>query len=309
MDFLIWFFIIVIPLLFVVFAYFVVDYYLEHKKTQDIIKRLIVDNIKIIDKSKQNDFVDFRKTNWLRSKLNFAGFLHFSAEYVFIVISLAFGALAAILIYFVIPHILTLVICFFLFASFPYVILLKIISLRQEEFNESLKEAIDKVTSMMKSGVGFEQALRKAVITCKSDFARNVLNIYLNEKDIIGEVKAFEKMFILVDSKELRIFYLTIMIGRQSGGKFSNTLDKLRKTLQDQGELKQEIISSTKEIKVGTYMILGLVVFIYIMMNKSLDGTLDAHFFGSTEGKIQMFFIALWVGFGLFVNSLLTKVK
>jgi len=309
LDFLIWFFIIVIPLLFVVFAYFVVDYYLEHKKTQDIIKRLIVDNIKIIDKSKQNDFVDFRKTNWLRSKLNFAGFLHFSAEYVFIVISLAFGALAAILIYFVIPHILTLVICFFLFASFPYVILLKIISLRQEEFNESLKEAIDKVTSMMKSGVGFEQALRKAVITCKSDFARNVLNIYLNEKDIIGEVKAFEKMFILVDSKELRIFYLTIMIGRQSGGKFSNTLDKLRKTLQDQGELKQEIISSTKEIKVGTYMILGLVVFIYIMMNKSLDGTLDAHFFGSTEGKIQMFFIALWVGFGLFVNSLLTKVK
>ncbi len=309
MDFLIWFFIIVIPLLFVVFAYFAVDYYLEHKKTQDIIKRLIVDNTKIIDKSKQNDFVDFRKTNWLRSKLNFAGFLHFSAEYVFIVISLAFGALAAILIYFVIPHILTLVICFFLFASFPYVILLKIISLRQEEFNESLKEAIDKVTSMMKSGVGFEQALRKAVITCKSDFARNVLNIYLNEKDIIGEVKAFEKMFILVDSKELRIFYLTIMIGRQSGGKFSNTLDKLRKTLQDQGELKQEIISSTKEIKVGTYMILGLVVFIYIMMNKSLDGTLDAHFFGSTEGKIQMFFIALWVGFGLFVNSLLTKVK
>jgi tight adherence protein B len=36
---------------------------------------------------------------------------------------------------------------------------------------------------------------------------------------------------------------------------------------------------------------------------------LDAHFFGSTEGKIQMFFIALWVGFGLFVNNLLTKVK
>jgi len=309
LDFLVWFFIIVIPVLFVTSAYFALDYYLEHKKTQDIIKRLIVDNTKIIDKSKQNDFVDFRKTNWLRSKLNFAGFLHFSAEYVFTVISLAFGALAAILIYFVIPHILTLVICFLLFASFPYVVLLKIISLRQEEFNNSLKEVIDKVTSMMKSGVGFEQALRKAVITCKSDFARDVLNIYLNEKDIIGEVKAFEKMFILVDSKELRIFYLTIMIGRQSGGKFSNTLDKLRKTLQDQGELKQEIISSTKEIKVGTYMILGLVVFIYIMMNKSLEGTLDAHFFGSTEGKIQMFFIALWVGFGLFVNNLLTKVK
>jgi tight adherence protein B len=305
----IWFFIVVMPVLIVSFGYFAGSYYIEHKKTQEIIHKLILENTKILDKNKQKDFVDFKKTNWLRSKLNFAGFLHYSAEYVFIMITLGFGVLSAVLVYLVIPSFITLIVCFLLFSMFPYIVLSKIISMRQEEFNVSLKELIDKVTSMMKSGVGFEQALRKAVSTCKSQFAQDVFNIYLNEKDIIGEVKAFEKMFILVDSKELRIFYLTIMIGRQSGGKFSNTLDKLRKTLADQGELKQEIISSTKEVKVGTYMILGLVVFIYYMMNMSLENSLNAHFFGSTEGKIQLFFISLWVAFGLFVNNLLTKVK
>jgi tight adherence protein B len=191
----------------------------------------------------------------------------------------------------------------------PLILLLKLASLRQEEFNTNLKEIIDKTTSMMKSGVGFEQALKKSVVTCKSDFTRDVFNIYINEKNIIGEDKAFEKMFKLVDSKELRIFYLTISIGRQSGGKFSNTLEKLRKTLRDQGEIKQEITSSTKEIKVGSYMILALVVIIYVMMNHSLDNKLDEHFFGTGEGKIQMFFIALWVAFGLFVNNMLSKVK
>lgn len=185
----------------------------------------------------------------------------------------------------------------------------KIISNRQEEFNYGLKVIIDKVTSMMKSGVGFEQSLTKAVMTSKSKFTKDTFNIYLMEKDIIGENKAFEKMFKLVESKELRIFYLTISIGRQSGGKFSNTLEKLRKTLHDQGEIKQEITSSTKEIKVGSYMIIGLVIFTYEMMDSSLNGVLDRHFFGSNEGQIQMFFIAVWVAFGLFVNNLLTKVK
>jgi tight adherence protein B len=161
----------------------------------------------------------------------------------------------------------------------------------------------------MKSGVGFEQALKKAVATSRSKLTKETFEIYLNEKDIIGEDKAFQKMFTVVESKELRIFYLTISIGRQSGGKFSNTLEKLRKALHAQGEIKQEIVSSTKEIKVGSYMIIGLVLFIYKMLNSSLDGVLDEHFFGSSEGQIQMFFIICWVVFGLFVNSMLSKIK
>jgi tight adherence protein B len=113
----------------------------------------------------------------------------------------------------------------------------------------------------------------------------------------------------MVESKELRIFYLTISIGKQSGGKFSNTLVKLRKTLHDQGEIKQEITASTKEVKVGSYMIVGLVIFIYKMMDSSMDGVLDEHFFGTSQGQVQMFFIIIWVSFGIFINSMITKIK
>ncbi len=116
-------------------------------------------------------------------------------------------------------------------------------------------------------------------------------------------------MFDIIESKELRIFYLTISIGRKSGGKFSNTLEKLRKTLHDQGEIKQEITSSTREVKIGTYMIIALIFFTYIMMNNALDDALNRHFFGSDIGKLQMFFIIVWVAFGIFINSLLTKIK
>ena len=116
-------------------------------------------------------------------------------------------------------------------------------------------------------------------------------------------------MFELVESKELRIFYLVISIGRQSGGKFSNTLETLRKTLHNQGRIKQEITSSTREIKVGTFMILGLTVGIYLMMDSVFKGALNKHFFGSSDGKLQMFFIILWVSFGLFINNMMAKIK
>jgi tight adherence protein B len=273
-----------------------------------IINTLINTNTKIIDKNNV-DYSDNDETKFLVKKLKFAGFSSKGADYIFIVICLLFGLLISSFIFFIAKSKIIFIFTFLIFIFLPYLILVKIIKVREEEFNFSLKEIIDKVTSMMKSGVGFEQAFKKSILTSKSELSKKIFNIYIHEKAVIGEDKCFDKMFKLVESRELRIFYLVISIGRKSGGKFSNTLEKLRKTLHDQGEIKQEITSSTKEIKIGTYMIIGLIVFTYIMMDNALNNSLNAHFFGSSTGKIQMFFIILWVAFGLFINSLLTKIK
>ncbi|PLY04800.1 MAG: hypothetical protein C0625_15590 [Arcobacter sp.] len=301
--------IVIIPILVILISIFAYNFYLEFNKRSKIINQLSKDNHEILEEKKRQSIFSKEERNWLGKKLAYAGFISPFSETIFLIVSGFFGFLAATFINFAITNPLVFLISWIIFSFFPLLVLKKIIDNRQEEFNFGLKVIIDKVTSMMKSGVGFEQALRKSVVTSKSKFTKDTFNIYLIEKDIIGEDRAFEKMFKLVESKELRIFYLTISIGRQSGGKFSNTLEKLRKTLHDQGEIKQEITASTKEIKVGSYMIVGLVIFIYEMMDNSMEGVLDEHFFGTSEGQIQMFFICVWVAFGLFVNNLLTKVK
>ncbi|MGA1932939.1 type II secretion system F family protein [Arcobacter sp. YIC-464] len=308
MDSLVLFFIIVIPVLLISFSFYLYSFYIKMNQQKVIINTLVNTNSKILDNNRtDNTFED--DANFLRKKLRFAGFSTQGAEYVFILICIGFGLLASFFIFLIAGSKIIFICTFLIFMGFPYLILVNIIKARQEEFNFALKEIIDKVTSMMRSGVGFEQALKKSILTSKSKLAQKVLGIYINEKSVIGEDKCFEKMFKIIESRELRIFYLTISIGRKSGGKFSNTLEKLRKTLHDQGEIKQEITSSTKEIKVGTYMIIGLIIFTYMMMNSALNNSLNAHFFGSDIGKIQMFFIIVWIAFGLFVNSLLTKIK
>ena len=302
-------FVLFVPILIVALSYYSFQLYKGYNRKQVMINILSDSTNQILDEGKKKHISINDDISPIKQKLNFAGFPHMYAEYIFIGISIGFGVLVGFFIYIVMGSAIALVISSAVFALFPMLVLNKIIANRQEEFNFGLKSIIDKVTSMMKSGVGFEQAFKKSILTTKSQFTKEVFNIYIKEKDILGEEKVFEKMFKLVESKEFRIFYLVVSIGRQSGGKFSNTLETLRKTLHDQGTIKQEITSSTKEIKIGTYMIIALTVGIYIMMDGVFDGALNEHFFGSGDGKLQMFFIVIWVAFGLFVNNMMTKIK
>jgi tight adherence protein B len=276
------------------------------------VQKLLIDTLsaednEILDKKEQRQLKI--EKSWLLQQLYYAGYTNASAEYTFIAIAFTFGFVGSFFLFTTINSIPVFIITFFILAAIPLLILKKIVKLREEEFNLSLKEIIDKVTNMMRSGVGFEQALQKSILTTKSEYAQKLFSIYLNEKNVIGEEMAFLKMFDLIESKELRIFYLVVSIGKQSGGKFSNTLETLRKTLHSQGEIKQQITSSTREIRVGSYMIIGIIVFIYILMNNSMNNVLNEYFFYDDKGKVQMFFIALWVALGLFVNNLLTKIK
>ncbi|MEA3289159.1 MAG: type II secretion system F family protein [Campylobacterota bacterium] len=302
-------FLIIIPVLTVVTSLYVYLLYKESNRKRFIVNMLSDSSAYILEKDKKNTLDVNAAASFIKLKLSHAGFLHPQAEIMFYFVSFAFGLLVGAFVFLIMGSMIAFIVSFLVFTLFPYLGISKLIANRQEEFNFGLKGIIDKVTSMMKSGVGFEQAFKKSILTTKSKFTRDVLSIYMNEKDIIGEERSFEKMFTLVESKELRIFYLVIKIGRESGGKFSNTLETLRQTLHAQGTIKQEITSSTKEIKVGTYMIMGITVGLYMMMNGVFEGALDEHFFGTDEGKLQMFFIIVWVSFGLFINNMMTKIK
>ena len=301
-------FIVLLPVLIVALIYMIYYLYRESNKKRLIIDILSDSSTYILD-DKKSKAVITDTTSVIKRRLSYGGFSHEYAEYIFYFISITFGVLVGFFIYIVMLSPIAFIISTLVFALFPFLVLEKIISNRQEDFNYGLKSIIDKVTSMMKSGVGFEQAFKKSIATSKSKFTKDVFSIYVKEKEIIGEEKSFERMFKLVESKELRIFYLVITIGRESGGKFSNTLETLRKTLHDQGTIKQEITSSTREIKVGTYMIIAITVGLYLQMNSVFEGALNAHFFGTDTGKLQMFFIIIWVSFGLFVNNMMTKIK
>ena len=195
------------------------------------------------------------------------------------------------------------------FAFFTFnMILQSIITRRRKEFNRLLAVAIAVLVKMMKNGIGFEQALTKSVEVSSSKMFKDLFNGFFKEKNAIGEEEAFEHLNQKVHSKELSIFALAIKIGRESGGQFSNTLEKVEQTINYRKKMQEKVDVVTREGSFGSYIVVGIAIFLYFSLNGNFDGKLHTFFMESKWGRFELLGIALWVFTGMIVNKMITKV-
>jgi tight adherence protein B len=195
------------------------------------------------------------------------------------------------------------------FGILIYIMIIRsLIEKRKKEFNRALATAISVLVKMMKNGVGFEQALIKSISVSSSLMFKNIFSMFFQEKNAIGEEDAFKNLDDYVNSKELRIFALAIQIGRESGGQFSNTLEKVEKTITYRKKMQEKIDVVTREASVGSYIVVGISFFLYFILNGNFDGRLHEYFMNSEYGRFQLLGIAGWVFFGMAVNKLITGV-
>lgn len=183
------------------------------------------------------------------------------------------------------------------------------ITRRRKAFNRSLAIAISVLVKMMKNGIGFEQAMKKSIDVSTSSLLRGVFAQFFQEKNTIGELEAFANMDARINSKELRIFALAVKIGRSSGGRFSSTLEKVEQTIGYRKKIQEKVDVVTREGAIGSYVVAGISVFLYFMLNANFDGKLHAYFMDSEFGRFQLLGIFLWISLGLMVNKLITRVE
>jgi len=190
-----------------------------------------------------------------------------------------------------------------------YFLLEAIVRYRSKVFNRALAVAISVLVKMMKNGIGFEQALVKSIEVSSSKTFQDIFEIYLKEKNTVGDAEAFASMSKHVRSKELNIFAMAIRIGKNSGGRFSDTLEKVEKTITYRKKLQDKIDVLTREASFGSYIVALIGVFLYFMIDYNFQGKINHYFMTSPYGRWQLLGIILWVVIGLFVNRLMTRVE
>jgi tight adherence protein B len=202
---------------------------------------------------------------------------------------------------------------FILGAIFSYILVTMFIKekilQRKLEFNRSFTIAISVLVKMMRNGIGFEQALYKAVKTSNSKLFSQLFEQFFQEKNRIGEVEAFENMNRIIHSKELRIFALSVKIGRESGGHFSSTLEKVEETLRYRKKMQDKINVVTRESTIGSYVVASLNILLYFMIDMNFNGKVTEYFMSSEWGRWQLLGISLWMVIGLAVNRWLTRIQ
>lgn len=224
---------------------------------------------------------------------------------VFILFSIVWGSLFSLFLQHWIGYAIGLP-----FGVLIYVMTIKSILLRRKkEFNRALATAISVLVKMMKNGVGFEQALQKSISVSSSSMFRNIFDTFFQEKNAIGEVEAFENLNDYVTSKELLIFALAIKIGRDSGGQFSSTLEKVETTITYRKKMQEKVDVVTREASVGSYIVVAISIFLYFALNGNFDGKIHEYFMTSEYGRFQLLGIGLWVFVGMMVNKLITGIE
>ncbi len=231
------------------------------------------------------------------------------SEYLFLLIVCFFALLGGLIFYYMVDNIISVIMGIGIGGYAPFFMLSIIISQRRKEFNTALSIAISMLVRMMRNGIGFEQALKKSVDANESKLFKTIFEQFLREKEIVGEERAFKSIYAVVDSSELQIFGISVIIGRSSGGKFSNTLEKLEESINSRIKLQRKVDVATREAKVGSYLIVIILVIIFGMMDVSFNGNMSKYFFETEKGKLEFMITIIWVMLGLFLNNILTKVR
>lgn len=188
-------------------------------------------------------------------------------------------------------------------------ILNALVRYRKHQFNRAFANAISVLVRMMRNGIGFEQALYKSVMNSNSLMFRDYFEQFFREKNTLGEEAAFTNLNHRIDSKELRIFAMAVRIGRQSGGQFSATLEKVEQTLRYRKKIQDKINVITREGMIGTYIVAGINVLLYFMIDMNFNGKVSEYFFTSEWGRWQLFGIGVWMIAGLAVNRVITRIQ
>ena len=285
--------------------------YIEYKRTKHInyIKHIISladtpyeDLLQDKEKDEENSFLYKITSLMIQAGFNFSPYIFLL---IFTLFCLVTGSLFALFLKHWSGYIIGIVFGAFIFHMF----LQALIQNRKMKFNKALAVAISVLVKMMQNGIGFEQALLKSVNVSGSKLFRDIFEKFFQEKNTIGEVEAFENLYKLVHSKELRIFALAIKIGRESGGQFSNTLEKVEKTISYREKMQEKVNVVTREGSVGSYVVVLITIFLYFALDGNFDGKLHQFFMDSPYGRFELLGISLWVFTGIMINKMLTRVN
>lgn len=243
----------------------------------------------------------------LRSQMRYAGIRLSPALFIalFVIFVLVFGALFSLFL----GHWSGYAIGIPFGGIIFYMAMSSLILARKKEFNRAFAIAISVLVKMMKTGVGFEQAMQKSIAVSNSSMFKAIFESFFKEKNTIGEEEAFANLTKYIDSKELRIFALAVKIGRASGGRFSNTLEKVEQTLSYRKKMQEQADIVTREGSVGSYIVAGIAVFLYFALDGNFDGKLHEYYMNSEYGRFQLLAIFMWVLLGLVVNKIIIRIK
>ena len=148
----------------------------------------------------------------------------------------------------------------------PYAYLQRRVNARLRQFESDLPVMLSVVSSSLRSGLTFAQALDTAVADDKGEIGRQMRRALTEMRVGATLDEALMRVAQRMGSEDLRWAVTALAIQREVGGSLSKILDTSAEAIRGRAELRREVRTLSAEGRLSAYVLLGLPVLIFAFL-------------------------------------------
>jgi tight adherence protein B len=181
------------------------------------------------------------------------------------------------------------------------------VSRRRTIFDQTLPDALDRVTGALRAGYGLEYGFdivaRESVGPCAEEFGQ-----ILQELNLGGDLdEALARLIDRVDSEDARLLATAVAVQRRTGGNLIEVLAQMSQMLRERERLRRDVRVLTTAPRVSGYVVALLPVLTMAAMFVMSRYYVDA-LFSEPLGRVAAIASAGLVFIGLILNHRIAQV-
>jgi tight adherence protein B len=152
---------------------------------------------------------------------------------------------------------------------------------RTKRFGEQLSDTLQLISSSMRAGQGFMQALdavaRESESPTSEEFQRVVVEARLG-RDLVDSMKALAHR---IECEDLEWVIPAVEINREVGGDLAEVLEQVGATIRDRADLRRQVKTLSAEGRLSAVVLIGLPIVLGLFIKMSNPEYMDPLFHGA----------------------------
>jgi len=193
-------------------------------------------------------------------------------------------------------------------SSLPTLVIKNLQVQRKMRFQAQLVDGLMVLSSSLKGGLSFLQALEVLVEEMPAPFSQEFGLIIRENKMGVTLEESLKRLSERIDLEEVKLLTNSILVARETGGDLTKVLSRLSTTIRDNSKLKDTIRTLTLQGRMQG-IIMSVLPFVFIFSVVSFNRQHFDIMFQSETGRMLLFIAAILQAVGIILINKFSKVR
>jgi tight adherence protein B len=185
---------------------------------------------------------------------------------------------------------------------------LRTLARRRNKFAEQLPDALQVISSALRSGHSFAGALAVVVESASEPMKKEMQRVVADEQRGVRIQESLGVVAERMASRDVEQLALVAQLQREAGGDAAEVVDRVAETVRERFDLKRLIATLTMQGRMTRWIVSALPIFVLIVIRLE-----NPHYFhpllSTLGGKVVFGAAALWATIGSFIIKKIVEIE